>query len=233
MAVLGTGPRRGRLADLAKAVGDPRPRRHAGRRPDRRRRPAPHRRSRRSNAGGTSTSWSTTRESGSPKPLHETDDESLDYFLGLMLRAPFRLARDVIPHMAAGIGDHQRHVDLRRRRRSARRRLLRGQGRPHGVDHPHRLPVRAAGNPLQRRRARRHADPDGGRRLEDERFRKINTEMTPHQRLGTVDDIASTSRVPVLAGRRFHQRPDHRRGRRLEFDEVPVRLRAVSEWVAR
>lgn len=33
---------------------------------------------------------------GSPKPLHETDDESLDYFLGLMLRAPFRLARDVI-----------------------------------------------------------------------------------------------------------------------------------------
>ena len=29
---------------------------------------------------------------GSPKPLHETDDESLDYFLGLMLRAPFRLA---------------------------------------------------------------------------------------------------------------------------------------------
>src|SRR3954469_16622828 len=39
---------------------------------------------------------------GSPKPLHETDDESLDYFLGLMLRAPFRLARDVIPHMAPG-----------------------------------------------------------------------------------------------------------------------------------
>src|SRR3954451_24899849 len=26
-------------------------------------------------------------------------------------------------------------------------------------------------------------------RLEDDRFRKINTEMTPHQRLGQVDDI--------------------------------------------
>ena len=39
---------------------------------------------------------------GSPKPLHETDDESLDYFLGLMLRAPFRLARDVLPHMQPG-----------------------------------------------------------------------------------------------------------------------------------
>ena len=39
---------------------------------------------------------------GSPKPLHETDDESLDYFLGLMLRAPFRLARDVVVHMEPG-----------------------------------------------------------------------------------------------------------------------------------
>ena len=39
---------------------------------------------------------------GSPKPLHETDDETLDHFLGIMLRAPFRLARDVIPHMKPG-----------------------------------------------------------------------------------------------------------------------------------
>ena len=36
------------------------------------------------------------------QPLHETDDETLDYFLGLMLRAPFRLARDVLPHMSPG-----------------------------------------------------------------------------------------------------------------------------------
>jgi hypothetical protein len=28
-------------------------------------------------------------------------------------------------------------------------------------------------------------------RLQDERFRKINSEMTPYPRLGTVDDIAS------------------------------------------
>src|SRR5262249_16434607 len=39
---------------------------------------------------------------GSPKPLHETDDETLDYFLGLMLRAPFRLSREVIAHMKKG-----------------------------------------------------------------------------------------------------------------------------------
>jgi NAD(P)-dependent dehydrogenase (short-subunit alcohol dehydrogenase family) len=29
-------------------------------------------------------------------------------------------------------------------------------------------------------------------RLEDERFRKMNIEMTPSQRMGSVDDIAST-----------------------------------------
>ena len=98
---------------------------------------------------------------GSPKPLHETDDESLDYFLGLMLRAPFRLARDVIPHMQPGFGDHQRHVDVRGRRRPARRRVLGGQGRADRADHAHRLPVRPAGNPLQRRGARRDADADG------------------------------------------------------------------------
>ncbi|GFG70796.1 hypothetical protein MSEN_25160 [Mycolicibacter senuensis] len=39
---------------------------------------------------------------GSPKPLHDTDDDTLDHFLNLMLRAPFRLARDVLPHLRPG-----------------------------------------------------------------------------------------------------------------------------------
>ena len=39
---------------------------------------------------------------GSPTPLHGTDDETLDNFLDVMLRAPFRLARDVLPHMQPG-----------------------------------------------------------------------------------------------------------------------------------
>ncbi len=41
---------------------------------------------------------------GSPKPLDETDDDMLDQFLDLMLRAPFRLCREVIPHMGPGSG---------------------------------------------------------------------------------------------------------------------------------
>lgn len=41
---------------------------------------------------------------GSPRPLHETDDATLDHFLDIMLRAPFRLCRDAIPHMQPGSG---------------------------------------------------------------------------------------------------------------------------------
>ena len=39
---------------------------------------------------------------GSPKPLDETDDATLDHFLNVMLRAPFRLCREVVPHLQAG-----------------------------------------------------------------------------------------------------------------------------------
>ena len=41
---------------------------------------------------------------GSPKPVDQTDDAFLDYVLNLMLRAPFRLIRECLPHMTAGAG---------------------------------------------------------------------------------------------------------------------------------
>ncbi|OCB42291.1 oxidoreductase [Mycobacterium malmoense] len=129
---------------------------------------------------------------GSPKPLHETDDETLDHFLDLMLRAPFRLARDVLPHMRPGsaiinitstfavIGG------LRGGAYSAAKGGLTAltthiacQYGPAGI----RCNAVAPGVTLT---------PMVEERLQDERFRKINTEMTPHQRLGTVDDIAGT-----------------------------------------
>src|SRR3546814_1416539 len=46
--------------------------------------------------------WSSDVCSSDLRPLHETDDAMLDGFLNLMLRAPFRLARDVVPHMKPG-----------------------------------------------------------------------------------------------------------------------------------
>ncbi|BBZ36129.1 SDR family NAD(P)-dependent oxidoreductase [Mycolicibacterium confluentis] len=129
---------------------------------------------------------------GSPKPLHETDDESLDHFLGLMLRAPFRLARDVIPHMREGsaiiniTSTFAVVGGLRGGAYSAAKGGLTAltthiacQYGPQGI----RCNAVAPGVTIT---------PMVEHRLEDERFRKINTEMTPHQRLGRVEDIAST-----------------------------------------
>jgi len=129
---------------------------------------------------------------GGPKPLHETDDASLDYFLNLMLRAPFRLARNVIPHMSPGsaiinvTSTFAVVGGLRGGAYSAAKGGLTAltthiacQYGPQGI----RCNAVAPGVTLT---------PMVQQRLEDERFRRINTEMTPHQRLGSVDDIAST-----------------------------------------
>ncbi len=98
MAVVGTGRDEARLAELAKKIGDPErvvtvavdlttddgPARVVDAAVER---------------WGKVDFLINNAGVGSPKPLHETDDEALDYFLGLMLRAPFRLAREVLPHM--------------------------------------------------------------------------------------------------------------------------------------
>lgn len=129
---------------------------------------------------------------GSPKPLHETDDETLDHFLGIMLRAPFRLARDVIPHMREGSGivnvtsTFAVVGGLRGGAYSAAKGGLTAltthiacQYGPQGI----RCNAVAPGVTIT---------PMVEHRLEDDRFRKINTEMTPFPRLGRVEDIAST-----------------------------------------
>jgi len=129
---------------------------------------------------------------GSPKPLHETDDESLDYFLGLMLRAPFRLAREVVVHMKPGsaiiniTSTFAIVGGLRGGAYSAAKggltsltRHIAAQYGPQGI----RCNAVAPGVTLT---------PMVATRLEDPRFKKINTEMTPYPRLGEVDDIAST-----------------------------------------
>jgi NAD(P)-dependent dehydrogenase (short-subunit alcohol dehydrogenase family) len=129
---------------------------------------------------------------GSPKPLHETDDETLDYFLNLMLRAPFRLARDVIGHMEAGsaiinvTSTFAVVGGLRGGAYSAAKGGLTAltthiacQYGPQGI----RCNAVAPGVTLT---------PMVAQRLEDERFRKINKEMTPYPRLGRVEDVAST-----------------------------------------
>ena len=129
---------------------------------------------------------------GNPKPLDETDDETLDYFLNLMLRAPFRLARDVLPHMSPGsaiinvTSTFAVVGGLRGGAYSAAKGGLTAltthiacQYGSQGI----RCNAVAPGVTQT---------PMVERRLQDKRFLKMNTEMTPHQRLATVDDIAST-----------------------------------------
>ena len=129
---------------------------------------------------------------GSPKPLHETDDETLDYFLGLMLRAPFRLARDVLPHMASGSaiinvtstfavvgGLRGGAYSASKGGLTALTTHIAAQYGPQGI----RCNAVAPGVTVT---------PMVEHRLEDPGFRKMQTEMTPHTRLGRIDDIAST-----------------------------------------
>jgi NAD(P)-dependent dehydrogenase (short-subunit alcohol dehydrogenase family) len=129
---------------------------------------------------------------GSPKPLHETDDKTLDYFLGIMLRAPFRLAREVLPHMRRGsaiinvTSTFAVVGGMRGGAYSAAKAGLTGltthiacqygaQGIRANAVAPGVVPT-----------------PMTQHRLEDPKFRRINIEMTPHYRMGTADDIAST-----------------------------------------
>lgn len=129
---------------------------------------------------------------GSPKPLHETDDETLDYFLGLMLRAPFRLARDVLPHMAPGsaiINVTSTFAVVGGLRGGA---YSAAKGGLTALTTHIACQYGASGIRCNAVAPGVTVTPMVEKRLQDERFRKINTEMTPHQRLGCIDDIAST-----------------------------------------
>jgi len=129
---------------------------------------------------------------GSPKPLHETDDDALDYALGLMLRAPFRLARDVIPHLAPGsaiINVTSTFAVVGGLRGGA---YSAAKGGLTALTTHIACQYGAQGIRCNAVAPGVTVTPMVAHRLDDERFRKINVEMTPHQRLGRVDDIAGT-----------------------------------------
>ena len=129
---------------------------------------------------------------GSPKPLHETDDDTLDAFLNVMLRAPFRLARDVLPHMQPGsaiinvTSTFAVVGGLRGGAYSAAKAGLTGLTTHIACQYG------ASGIRCNAVAPGVIATPMVEHRFKDELFRRINTEMTPHTRLGVVDDIAST-----------------------------------------
>ncbi|OBI09123.1 oxidoreductase [Mycobacterium sp. E2462] len=129
---------------------------------------------------------------GSPKPVHETDDESLDHFLGLMLRAPFRLIREVLPHLQPGsaiINVTSTFAVVGGLRGGA---YSAAKGGLTALTTHIACQYGAQGIRCNAVAPGVIQTPMTEHRLQDQRFRRINTEMTPHQRLGTVDDVAST-----------------------------------------
>ncbi|OMC51152.1 oxidoreductase [Mycobacterium sp. IS-2888] len=129
---------------------------------------------------------------GSPKPVHETDDETLDRFLGLMLRAPFRLIREVLPHMRPGsaiINITSTFAVVGGLRGGA---YSAAKGGLTALTTHIACQYGAQGIRCNAVAPGVIQTPMTEHRLQDERFRRINTELTPHQRLGTVEDVAST-----------------------------------------
>lgn len=140
---------------------------------------------------------------GAPKPLHETDDANLDYFLSLMLRAPFRLCREAIPHMKPGSGIvnvTSTFAVIGGRRGGAYSAAKGGLSMvtshlaceygPRGIRANNVAPGVTMTDMVRTR-------------LEDESFRRMNIETTPYPRMGEVDDIASTIAFLCSPGAEF------------------------------
>lgn len=129
---------------------------------------------------------------GSPKPLHETDDATLDHFLDIMLRAPFRLARDVIVHMQPGsaiVNITSTYAVVGGRRGGA---YSAAKGGLTALTLHIACDYGAQG-------IRANCVAPGvtltdmvKERLNDKGFRRMNVEMTPSPRLGKVEDVAAT-----------------------------------------
>jgi NAD(P)-dependent dehydrogenase (short-subunit alcohol dehydrogenase family) len=128
---------------------------------------------------------------GSPKPVHETDDATLDYFLGLMLRAPFRFCREALK----AFGDEATIVNV-----SSTYAILGGlRGGAYSA-------AKGGLNALTTHLAAQYGSsgirsnavapgvvptPMTHHRLEDEGFRRMNMDVTPSTRMGTAEDVAN------------------------------------------
>jgi NAD(P)-dependent dehydrogenase (short-subunit alcohol dehydrogenase family) len=191
MAVVATGRDEKRLADVQKAIGDPQ--RVATLAIDLTADDAPQR-----VVDLALSRWGridfliNNAGVGSPKPLHETDDQMLDNFLGIMLRAPFRLARDVIKHMKPGsaiINVTSTFAVIGGRRGGA---YSAAKGGLSALTTHIACQYGALGIRANNVAPGVTVTPMTEGRLEDPLFKRINVEMTPHTRLGTIEDIAST-----------------------------------------
>ncbi|AMO70556.1 SDR family NAD(P)-dependent oxidoreductase [Sphingorhabdus sp. M41] len=128
---------------------------------------------------------------GSPTPLHDTDDATLDRFLDVMLRAPFRLCREAIGHMRPGSGVvnvTSTYAMIGGRRGgpySAAKGGLKSLTEHMAVEYgPQGIRSNCVAPGVTMTEMVRH-------RFEDEAFKRANVETTPYPRLAETGDIAS------------------------------------------
>jgi meso-butanediol dehydrogenase / (S,S)-butanediol dehydrogenase / diacetyl reductase len=129
---------------------------------------------------------------GSPKPLDETDDAMLDHFLDIMLRAPFRLCREVIPHMGPGSGivNVTSTFAMIGGKRGGAYSAAKG-GLKSLTEHmaceygPRGIRSNCVAPGVTMTDMVRH-------RFADETFKRVNVETTPYPRLAEAEDIAAT-----------------------------------------
>jgi len=128
---------------------------------------------------------------GSPKPLDETDDDMLDQFLDIMLRAPFRLCREAIGHMGEGgsvVNVTSTYAEIGGRRGgaySAAKGGLKSLTEHMACEYgPRGIRSNCVAPGVTRTEMVAH-------RMTDEAFRRINIETTPYPRLAEPEDVAS------------------------------------------
>lgn len=128
---------------------------------------------------------------GSPTPLHETDDATLDRFLDVMLRAPFRLCRAAIGHMGPGSGVvnvTSTYAMIGGRRGgpySAAKGGLRSLTEHMAVEYgPRGIRSNNVAPGVTMTDMVRH-------RFDDEAFKRVNVETTPYPRLAEPEDVAA------------------------------------------
>jgi meso-butanediol dehydrogenase / (S,S)-butanediol dehydrogenase / diacetyl reductase len=128
---------------------------------------------------------------GSPKPVHEATDEDYDSFMDIMLRAPFRLIREVLPHLGEGssivnVTSTYAHIGGRRGGAySAAKGGLKSLTEHLAVEYgPRGIRSNCVAPGVTMTDMVAH-------RFEDETFKRTNVETTPYPRIANPEDVAA------------------------------------------
>lgn len=128
---------------------------------------------------------------GSPKPVHEASDADYNSFMDIMLRAPFRLIREVLPHLGVGssivnVTSTYAHIGGRRGGAySAAKGGLKSLTEHLAVEYgPRGIRSNCVAPGVTMTDMVAH-------RFDDETFKRTNVETTPYPRIANPEDIAA------------------------------------------